>query len=33
MTRAFHAIMPTPVCFVNIAHEILSNQSGPLLWP
>ena len=29
----FHAIMPTLVCFVYIAYEILSNQPGPPLWP
>ena len=28
-----HAIMPALVCFVTIAYEILSNQTGPPLWP
>jgi len=28
-----HAIMPALVCFVTIAHGILSNQTGPPLWP
>ena len=33
LIMVFHAIMLALVCFVSIAHEILSNQPGPPLWP
>jgi hypothetical protein len=29
----YYAIMPALVRLADIAHEIPSNQPGPLLWP